>query len=142
MKTQLEISKPEFLTEADVKFPIENVVTTNAMLEKVDFSIIGHFGNVPTFYARVKLGGGMMQLGGDINNISNAGVIMRALVELLGVQEDDGVFLSDIKDLPIRVVFKGGLILGKAVAIGNYLEDKFVLLDDLYKMGVVKDARE
>ena len=76
MKTQLEISKPEFLTEDDVKRPLENVVITNAMLEKVDFNIIGHFGNIPTFYARVKLDGGMMQLGGDINNISNAGVIM------------------------------------------------------------------
>ena len=134
MKTQLEISKPEFLTEADVKLPLENVVITNAMLEKVDFNIIGHFGNIPTFYARVKLDGGMMQLGGGVNNISNAGVIMRALVELLGVQSEDGILMSDIKNVPIRVVFKGGLF-GKAVAIGNYLEDKFILLDDLYKLG-------
>jgi len=140
VKTQLEIIKPEFLTETDVKLPLENALTANAMLERVDFSIIGHFGNIPTLYARVKLDGGMMQLGGGINNISNAGVIMRALVELLGVQSEDGVFLSDIKDKPIRVVFKGGL-LGKAVAIGNYLEDKFILLDDLYKLGVVKDAQ-
>lgn len=138
MKTQLEIIKPEFLTEAEVnhKLPLENAVTANAMLEKVDFNIIGHFGNIPAFYARVKLAGGMMQLGGGVNNISNAGIIMQALVELLDAQEDDGVFLSDIKDLPIRVVFKGGL-LGKAVAVGNYLEDKFILLDDLYKLGVI-----
>ena len=140
MKTQLEISKPEFLTEDDVKLPLENAVTANAMLEKVDFSIIGHFGNIPTLYARVKLDGGMMQLGGDINNISNAGVIMQAFVELLGVQSEDVILMSDIKNVPIRVVFKGGLILGKAVAIGNYLEDKFVLLDDLYKLGVIMNG--
>lgn len=55
MKTQLEISKPEFLTEADVKLLLDNAVTANAMLEKVDFNIIWHFGNIPAFYARVKL---------------------------------------------------------------------------------------
>ena len=101
----------------------------NNIIERVDIKTIAHFGNctcleilcanIVPYSAR--------------NNTKNLGALIKALIEFLDIAEEDGVYLSKIKNIPIRLVFEGtreGHFGEKAIGIGDFLKDRFVLFDD------------
>lgn len=101
-------------------------------LVSLDIQIIGHFGNSVSLVIAAK----------DIvpysayNNTENVGIIIKYLVELLGIEKEDGLLISNIKDVPVRLVFdsKEPCWGAKCISIGNFMEDKFVMFDVLAKM--------
>ena len=100
----------------------------NNIIENVDVNTIAHFGNVTCLEIYCT----------DIcpmctyNNTANLGFLIRALIELLGISEEDGLRLSKIKNIPCRLVFndKNCSWGSKCIGIGHFMKDKFVLLDD------------
>lgn len=101
-------------------------------LVSLDVQVIGHFGNSVSLVIAAK----------DVipysayNNTKNIGFIIKYLIELLGIQKEDGLLISEVKDVPARLVFdlKEPSWGAKCVGIGNFMEDKFVMFDALAKM--------
>lgn len=103
----------------------------NNIIEKVDVNCIGHFGNCVTFEIQCKNVYAMCHY----NNTANLGFIIKKFVELMGLTDEDGIRLSNIRNVPCRIVYEDshcsyGL---RCVGIGHFMENKFVLIDDLAK---------
>lgn len=105
----------------------------NEAISKVDIDIIAHFGNVVCLEIYCK----------DIvpyscrNNTKSIGVLIKNLVEFLELSEENGIRLSEIKNIPIRLVFEGkseSHYGERAIGIGHYKKDKFILFDDFSKL--------
>ena len=111
----------------------------NNIIKEVDINIIAHFVNIPCFtiicenicpYAAY-------------NNIGNLGYLLKAFVEFFEVDKEDGVMLSKIKNIPCRLVFEGN---GenhwgeKAVGIGHYMKDKFILFNEFSRLGLESEG--
>lgn len=100
----------------------------NAMLEYMDIDIIGHFGNITTF--------NMVTNCCCIFSNYNMGAILsdviKCVVEVLNLSEEDGLCLSKIKNIPIQIVSKG--IGSKVEGFGYFLGDKFVMVDDVIEL--------
>ena len=97
----------------------------NAMLEYMDIDIIGHFGNITTF--------SMVTNCCCIFSNYNMGAILsdviKCVVEVLNLSEEDGLHLSKAKNIPIQIVSKG--IGSRVEGFGCFLGDKFVMVDDV-----------
>lgn len=106
----------------------------NNIIERVDVNCIGHFGNCVTFEIRCKNVCAMCHY----NNTVNLGFIIKKFIELMGLTKEDGIRLSDIKNIPCRIVYEDPNCSwgAKCVGIGHFMEDKFVLVDDLAKFEV------
>ena len=101
----------------------------NNIIEKIDINIIAHFGNIPCLTI---ICADIIPYG-NYNDIARLGFLLKGLVELLEVEREDGVFLSDLEDIPCRLVFEGNWKNHwgeKAVGIGHYRKDKFILFED------------
>lgn len=113
-------------TEKELKVAGYNI--ENNIIKGVDFNCVGRFGNFVTFEIFCK----------DVipycscNNIANSGYIFKAFVELFELTEGDGVRVSEIKNIPCRVVYDERNC--RAVGIGDFMKDKFVLTEDLAKI--------
>ena len=111
-------------TEAEIR--AMGCVIMNNVIEKVDVNTIAHFGNVTCLEIICK----------DIcpmstyNNTGNLGFLIRALIELLDLSEEDGLRLSKIKNIPCRLVFNDAKCSwgSTCIGIGNFMNDKFVLI--------------
>ena len=103
----------------------------NNIIEKVDVNCIGHFGNCVTFEIQCKNVCAMCHY----NNTANLGFIIKKFVELMGLTKEDGIKLSDIRNVPCRIVYADPHCSygSRCVGIGNFMENKFVLIDDLAK---------
>lgn len=101
-------------------------------LVSLDIQVIGHFGNSVSLVIAAK----NVIPYSAYNNTENVGVIIKYLVELLGIEKEDGLFISDVKNIPVRLIFdsKEPCWGAKCVGIGNFMEDKFVMFDVLAKM--------
>lgn len=101
-------------------------------LVSLDVQVIGHFGNSVSLVIAAK----NVIPYSAYNNTENIGIIIKYLVELLGIEKEDGLFISDVKDVPARLIFdsKEPCWGAKCVGIGNFMEDKFVMFDVLAKM--------
>lgn len=101
-------------------------------LVSLDIQVIGHFGNSVSLVIAAK----NVIPYSAYNNTENVGVIIKYLVELLGIEKEDGLFISDVKNIPVRLIFdsKEPCWGAKCVGIGNFIEDKFVMFDVLAKM--------
>ena len=106
----------------------------NNIIERVDVNCIGHFGNLVTLQIVCK---NVWAMSG-YNNTANIGFIIKRLVELLDLTQEDGVRLSQIKDVPIRIVYSDSNCSfgSKCVGIGHFMKDRFVLIEDLAKCGL------
>ena len=102
----------------------------NNIIEKVDVNVIGHFDN----YATLKIMCSNIVPYSCVNNTKNLGEMIRFLVEFLEVEKEDGIGISEIKDVPVRLVFDGDGRNGhwgeKAIGIGCFMKDKYVLFSD------------
>lgn len=103
-------------------------------LVSLDIQIIGHFGNSVSLVIAAK----NIIPYSAYNNTANVGYILKYLVELLGIEEEDGLRLSQIKNIPVRLIFdckdSTSTFGAKCIGIGNFMEDKFVMFDVLAKM--------
>lgn len=101
-------------------------------LISLDVQVIGHFGNSVSLVIAAK----NVIPYSAYNNTENIGFIIKYLVELLGIEKEDGLFISKVKNIPVRLVFdsKEPCWGAKCVGIGNFMEDKFVMFDVLAKM--------
>ena len=123
MKTVKEITKS-----------LEDIVNKgygveNNIIKEIDINIIAHFGNIPCLTIVCE----NICPYGSYNDIARLGYLLKAIVEFFGVDREDGVMLSKIKNIPCRIVFEknGTNHWGeRAVGIGHYMKDKFVLFED------------
>lgn len=115
-----------------LKDVLANGCSVENNLVSLDVQVIGHFGNSVSLVIAAK----NVIPYSAYNNTENIGVIIKYLVELLGIEKENGLFISDIKDVPARLIFdsKEPCWGAKCVGIGNFMEDKFVMFDVLAKM--------
>lgn len=98
----------------------------NNIIEEININIIGHFCNavcLEIFCSNV------VPLGG-YNNTQNNGYVIRAIIELFCVEKEDGLRITDVKNIPCRLVFKGC----KCVGFGHFMKDRFVITEDFAKV--------
>lgn len=101
----------------------------NEMIRGADISIIGHFKNAVS----LNIWTGSCCLIHDYNNTQNLGIILKALVELFDLEDEDGFKFSDMKNIPCRIISKGGLG-SKVIGFGHFMKDKFVYTNDLLRL--------
>ena len=98
----------------------------NAMLEYMDVDIIGHFGNATTFSI-------VTNCCCIFSNYYNMGSILseviKCVVEVLNLSEEDGLHLSEVKNIPIQIVSKGWG--SKVEGFGYFIGDRFVMVNDV-----------
>lgn len=106
----------------------------NNIIERVDVNCVGHFDNLVTLQIACK---NVWAMSG-YNNTANVGFIIKKFIELMGLTKEDGIRLSDIKNIPCRIVYEDPNCSwgAKCVGIGHFMDDKFVLIDDLAKLGL------
>ena len=105
----------------------------NNIIKGIDINIIAHFGNVPCLTIMCE---NIMPYG-HYNDISRLGYLLKAIVEFFEVDREDGIALSELKNIPCRLVFEGNgkyHWVEKAVGIGHYMRDKFILFNDFSKL--------
>ena len=103
----------------------------NNIIEQVDVNTIAHFGNVTCFEIMCSNVCAMS----TYNNTRNLGYIIKAFIELFDLSEGDGICLSEIKNIPCRLIFEGSGGWGsKCIGFGHFMKDKFVLVDDFAKI--------
>ena len=71
------------------------------------------------------------------NNTQNLGYILKAFIELFELDEEDGLRITKIKNIPCRLIFesKNGCIWGsRCIGIGHFMKDKFVFIEDFAKI--------
>lgn len=126
------------ITVKDITYRLKDIEekgygVENNIIKGIDINIIAHFGNIPCLTIMCE---NIMPYG-HYNDISRLGFLLKAIVEFFGVDREDGVMLSDLKNIPCRIVFEGN---GenhwgeKAVGIGHYMRDKFILFEDFNKL--------
>ena len=101
----------------------------NNFIESVDVNIIAHFGNVTCFEVMCANVCPMS----TYNNIGNLGYIIRAFFEVIGLSEEDGLRLTEIKNVPCRLIFEGGWG-SRCVGFGHFMKNKFVLTREFAKI--------
>lgn len=103
----------------------------NNVIEKVDINTILHFGNVTCFEV---LCSNVCAMSG-YNNIKNLGYIIKAFIELFDLSREDGLRLTEIKNIPCRLIFEGeGGWGSRCIGFGHFMKDKFVLVEDLARL--------
>lgn len=105
----------------------------NNIINKVEVSIIAHFGNCTCLTIMCS----NICPYSTCNNTKNLGFLIRGLIEFFDLSEEDGIYLSSIKDIPCRLVFEknGTTHLGeRAIGIGHYMKDKYILFDEFGKL--------
>lgn len=110
-------------TEKEIKemgYKIEN-----NLIEDVNINTIAHFGNLTCF----EIGCSNVCPMSGYNNINNLGYIIRAFIELFDFSEEDGLRLTEIKNIPCRLIFEGGWG-SRCVGFGHFMKDKFVLTNE------------
>lgn len=105
-------------------------------LVSLDIQVIGHFDNSVSLVIVAKNAVPYSAY----NNTENIGFIIKYLVELLGIEKEDGLLISKVRDVPARLIFdsKEPGWGAKCIGIGNFMEDKFVMFDVLAKMNKAK----
>ena len=103
----------------------------NNIIEEVNINTIAHFGNTTCFEILCSNVCAM----GYYNNTRNLGYMIRAFIELFDLSEEDGIRLSEIKNIPCRIICEGqGGWGSRCIGFGHFMKDKFVLTDDFAKI--------
>jgi hypothetical protein len=105
----------------------------NNIIANIDVNTIAHFGNTTCF----EIACTDVYPMGYYNNTQNLGYVLKAFIEFFEIDEEDGLRIRDIKNIPCRLVFesKNGCIWGsKCIGVGHFMKDKFIFIDDLAKV--------
>lgn len=109
----------------------------NNILKSVDVKVIAHFGNCTC----LELACSNISIMNTRVNTANLGYVIRALVELLDLSQEDGICISQIKDVPVRIILSGNGGLGsKCIGFGHFMKDRFVYVDDFSKIVPEKEG--
>lgn len=119
--------KIQFHTEAEIREQFPEAKIKNGFVKKIDLQVIGHFGNLVTIDMPIVSGGCISNPLVGYNSTISCGVYIKILFELFGISEEDGIRISEIKDVPCRVVDSQF----HTVAVGNFMDDKFIVLKSL-----------
>lgn len=118
-------------TEADLKKELGECCIENNVIKKIDVVVTGHFGNAVSAEMICE---NICPLG-LYNSTGNIGYILRALIDIFDKENDNSVSIKALEGTPIRLVFNSANSWGsKAVAIGHFMKDRFVMIDDLMKI--------
>lgn len=109
--------------------------TVNNIIEKIDIGSIGHFGGLISLRIVCK----DIILGG-YNNTQNLGYAVKILFELFETKDDDFTSVQALKNVPIRIIFEPNE-MGQAYAVGHFMNDKFIKIDDLFGAGGSKSEQ-
>lgn len=118
--------KIQFTTEAEIREQFPEAQIKNGFVKKIDLQVIGHFGNLVTIDMPITSGGCISSPLAGYNSTISCGVYIKILFELFGISEEDGIRISEIKDVPCRVVFSQFHM----VAVGNFMDDKFIVFKE------------
>lgn len=105
----------------------------NNIITHIDINTIAHFGNLTCFEILCQDVCPMC----TYNNTQNLGFILRAFIELFDLSKEDGIRITEIKNIPCRLIYesKNGCIWGsKCIGIGHFMKDKFVFIEDFVKI--------
>ena len=108
----------EFTQESDYN----GLEIRNALIKKIDLDCVGHFGDIIIPKISIESGSIYFNFMYGYNITRDCGYFIRHLVRLLDLSKDDGVSLSDIRNIPCRVVCKDT----RHVAIGHFTSDRFL----------------
>ena len=122
--------KPKMFTKDEIKKMMNDIEIENAQIDKMDIEVLGEFGNAVCLYLPIMFKGNMVAFPFNcISSTLSIGCIIRAIFEVLDIREGNGIKLSEIKKYPCRVAMNNGGV----VAIGNFIDDKFIIIEDLFK---------
>ena len=113
----------------------------NNIIKEIDINVIAHFGNIPCLTIICE----NICAYAHYNNTSNLGHLIKALVEFLGCEREDGIMLSKIRNIPCRIIFEGNGTDRwgeKAVGIGHYMKDRFILFEEFSRLGLESEVTE
>ena len=106
----------------------------NNIISDIDINIIGHFGNCVSLEIACD---GVYPISGYVNT-KYIGTMLQAFIELFDLTEEDGVRISDIHNIPCRLIFKDALGKSpfgqKCIGFGHFMKDKFILTEDFVKI--------
>lgn len=124
MKTYKDIIKTQ-------KELIDNGYTIeNAMLESIDIDVFKRFRGVTTLNMITNC----CVIFGGYNMDAILSEVIKCIVDILNLNKNESISIADIKNVPIRIVSHG---LGSKVAgFGNFLSDKFVLVEDVISLAL------
>lgn len=115
-------------TQKDIENDYGEITCENQIINNIDVLIIGHYGNCTSLIMDCE---SCSPLGLRVNT-RNLGYIISTLVDLFDKTEDSGIYLRDLKGTPLRVIYSK--VDGKALAIGHFIKDQFIYIDDLMKV--------
>ena len=101
----------------------------NNIIKDVNINTIAHFNNVTCF--EIECSNVCPMIG--YNNIDNLGYILRAFIEMFDLSEEDGLRLTEIKNVPCRLIFEDDWG-SKCIGFGHFMKDKFVLTAEFVKI--------
>ena len=110
-------------------------IIENNIIEKVDVNIIAHFNNEVCFEIYCK----NIVPYSNRANTKGLGTIIKTIVKLFGIENEDGIRMSQIKNIPCRLIFEDNNTNNfgcKAIGIGHFMNDRFILFDDLATIGI------
>lgn len=125
------------MTDDNVSLSLKDIIANGYCVENniisLDIEIIGHFDNAVSLIIAAK---NVIPYYAH-NNTKNIGFILKYLVELLGIEEEDGICISNIKNIPVRLIFDSNEPMwgAKCIGIGNFMKDKFIMFDKLSEIG-------
>lgn len=100
----------------------------NNRLKSLDISVIAHFGNIVTCEMEFE----NCCLFGTYNLGCLIPDVLKAIIECLDLSEEDGLKISKIRNVPVRIVCDERF--GRVIGFGHFMKDRFLLAEDLIEM--------
>ena len=119
-------------TEKDLKEQFNNhIYIENNIIKDIDVIVTGHYGNIVSVDMLCE----NIRPFPLYNSTDNIGYIIRALIEIFDKEDDNSVSINSLKNTPIRIVYDAdNKFEGHSVAIGHFMKNRFILIDDLMKV--------
>lgn len=122
--------KVNYFTQLEVCGKFHETEIKNALVEKIDLNVVGHFGNAVTLDIPINIDDCLYSNPfSSISSTLSCGILIQALFNVLDLNEDNGISISSLKKIPCRVIVSDN----KTVAIGNFIKNKFIVFEDLLK---------
>lgn len=125
----IDIIKSEETIRKEQKEKGYEIAITNNIIDDIRIAAVAHFANAITLTIQCV----DCSLLGNFAITDNIGYILRFLVDLFDKNNDDGTNIKLLKNTPIRLIHSNNEY-GKIIAIGHFMKNCFVYLDDIAKL--------